>query len=149
MDALEAIRTALASDQFDCPGAHRLDGRRGDLDDVMMDLMEERELPEEWGEDDLYRENPQLYRRLKDEGIKRWVVRGECTKTLTIEMEYDGDEYQTFCYPVARSDCAAALGIDEDEDYSHPIWSVFFERRRLAKILSQAERAIPDLEPVS
>lgn len=135
------LRAALDSSDYACPGEHRLDRQPGDEGDIWMLLMDERGLPEAWGEEDLRRENYQLWDRVGREVAERWVARGECQKTLILEMEYDGDEYTSFCYPVASGDCAVALGIDCDEDYSHSIWAVFNERRGLAAILHAALQA--------
>lgn len=144
-DPLSALQKALHSCEYPCPGGHRLDGVRGDRYDFVDETMDEMGLPSEWGDDDLSVEHPEEWKALLAKMSENWVEPGHCTQTVEITLEYDG-EYGEYSYPVAEGPCAAALGMDEDEDYSHPLWQRAFERWSLEKILCDACRTEPALE---
>lgn len=142
--ALDAIRTALNSCEYRCPGGHRLDGVRGDLYDFADEMMDELGYPPDWDLDRLAVEHPEQWRALRKRQEKNWVERGKCDQTLSIYLEYDG-EYGEISYPVADGPCAEALGMAEDEEYERPLWRAAFERWRLEKVLRDAERRSPAL----
>jgi hypothetical protein len=146
---LEAMRDALGSTEYRCPGEHRLDGVRGDRYEYLDEMMDEMGLPVDWDADRLAVEHPEQYRALRARQEANWVSRGACTQAITIDLEYDGDEYATYSYPVASGPCAAALGMDEDFEYERPLWQAAFERWRLQRIFLDALRSAPALEPVS
>lgn len=64
---------------------------------------------------------------------------GQCEGTITIDLESECDDmgYTLYSYPVASGDCADALRLDEDEDYSHPIWAEMSQRKYLRGVLDQ------------
>lgn len=64
---------------------------------------------------------------------------GQCNGTITVEMESECDDmgYTLCSYPVASGDCAEALRLDEDEDYSHPIWAEMSQRQYLRGVIDQ------------
>ena len=144
METVDAIRKALQSVEYPCPGGHRLDGKRGDLDDYADEMMDELGYPAAWSLDDLAIEHPAEYQTLRARQAENWVERGRCSQAVEITLESDG-EYGEYSYPVASGPCVEALGMDEDEEYDHPLWQRAFERWRLAKILRDAGRSAPAL----
>lgn len=139
--ALDAIRTALRSCEYRCPGGHRLDGARGDLYDYADEMMDEMGYPEDWDFERLSVEHPEEYKALREKQEANWVASGKCGQSVEITMEYDGEDGE-YSYPVAVGPCVEALGVDEDCEYGHPLWQRAFERWSLAKILSDAEFGI-------
>lgn len=134
---IDTVAKALFSTEFKCPGGHRKDGVKGDIYDYREEMMDEMGFPPELSFHDLTpKQQHALESRLRD----NWIESGACDQTVEISMEYEG-EYAEISYPVAHGSCVAALGLDEGEDYDHPLWQVAAERRRLAKILREAQRA--------
>ena len=143
--ALAAIREALHSTEYPCPGGHRLDGGRGDAFDYADEMMDEMDYPADWDLDRLAVEHPEEWKALREKQAANWVDRGRCDKSVEIVMEYDGD-YGEYSYPVAEGPCVEALGMDEDEEYERPLWQRAFERWRLKRILRDAQRDLPAVE---
>ena len=144
-DQISAIRAALHSSDYPCPGGHRLDGVRGDRYDYADEMMDEMGYPADWNVDSLAAEHPAEWVDLQKKMEENWVERGRCDKMVEITMEYDG-EYGEYSYPVAEGPCVEALGMDEDEEYERPLWQRAFERWSLEKILRDACRSKPALE---
>lgn len=136
------LAAALSSEDFKCPGGHRLDGLRGEQDDYFDELIDERgEFFESFS--DLAVQKPALFLEIMELVKANWVEQGACPENIEITMEYDG-EYGEISYPVASGKCAEALGLDVDETWEHPIWSQFGERRRLWKLYLEEEREYPE-----
>ena len=111
----------LNSNKYRCPGGHYsrlLTHEEKDLEDG------------HWcyGEDG---EHVWVMGRLP-EGVE-YILEGACKEVLTIHLETEWGEMggTSYSYPVAEGPCAEALGLEEDEDYSHPLWARFSERRQL------------------
>jgi hypothetical protein len=66
------------------------------------------------------------------EGVT-YVLEGACKERLTITLETEWGEMggTSYSYPVAEGPCAEALGLPDDDDYSHPIWTRMSERRQI------------------
>jgi hypothetical protein len=64
--------------------------------------------------------------------------RDDCPKTITVRIEWDGDEYQSFSYPVAEGDCTALIE-HLNENVEHPFWMAYHERARLASLIKGAQ----------
>ncbi len=143
-DPLAVIRAALESTEYSCPGGHRKDGQRGDVEDLIDALMTAHGLPDDWDEDRLRRENVDLWRIFRKDVEAAWFDEGACQGFVTMDLEWDGDEYTQFCYPVASGECAVALGLDEMSFGEHSIFSLWWERYSLLKTLRAAERVARD-----
>jgi hypothetical protein len=120
--ALRAIKAELASDQFTCPGGHRLDVPRwSSVKGLEPALGFDGELGQ-------FVRSP-------------YVEYGKCDGLIQIDLESENDDmgYVLYTYPVASSEpsrCARALGlIDADEEYRDPMWGKYSERKRLLRIL--------------
>jgi hypothetical protein len=133
-EQIEALRKAIHSTEYPCPGGHRLDGVRGDSLDYADEMMDELGYPADWDFDRLAVEHPEEYRQLRDKQAENWVERGKCGKPIEIYLESDG-EYGEIRYPVAEGDCVKALGMDEDFEYERPLWQRAFERWNLERLV--------------
>jgi hypothetical protein len=107
-------------------------------------MMDEMGYPIDWDMDNLAAERPEEYKALRKKQEENWIASGRCPQKVCVTMEYDG-EYGEYSYPVAEGPCVTALGMDEDEEYEHPLWQRCFERRRLARLLRDACRPEPAL----
>ncbi len=145
-EVIEALKQALKSCEYPCPGEHRLDGVRGDYYEYADEMADEMGFPEDWNIDTMAAEHPEEWKALRKRQEANWVEKGKCQKTIEIVLEYDGDEYTTFSYPVAQGPCVEALGMDEDFEYERPLWQRAFERWRLLRILLDATRRSPAIE---
>jgi len=118
-DALREMRKELESDEFRCPGNHRTYVAPWDsLGSPKVELA-------------------------FDPGLGKftrapWVEWGQCSGMIRIDLDSEADDmgYVLYEYPVASSEgaCVRALGLEDDE-YRHPIWGQYAERKRLLKVL--------------
>lgn len=126
----DGLIAALRSNEYVCPGEHRLDGGRGNPYEYPEEMMVELGYPECWSYDEMARRHPGEYQHLLRMMERNWVDTGKCREKITITLETE----DSYAYLVADGPCVQALGLDED-DYTHPIWQRVMERRKLRALI--------------
>lgn len=129
---IELMRRELSSNEYKCPGGHRLDNKLGTREDYIEEVVDEL-VPGAVG--DVWEAK---YAEVELDADENWVYDNRCDKLITIELEYEG----SISYPVASGDCVQSLSMAEDFEYANRLWYVAFERWRLKKILSDAMRGM-------